>query len=130
MAEATNLVSFAQHAVRLDPVTSGSCVDNCLRVASITLTSKDVGSDSTKVTGRVAVRDENGVPVAGALVEVIWTTPFGMPTGAATTNDAGVAVMSMSAIHGEFRLTVTGVGKNFYTFDPAGSTVLTATIDA
>ena len=59
-----------------------------------------------------------------------WDTPYGPSTAAATTNAAGAATLSIRGLQGRYTLTVTGVGRNFYTFDPAHSRVLSATIVA
>jgi hypothetical protein len=104
------------------------CTVSCLRVAAIgmTLTTR---AGSGFVNATVTVRDENGAPVARALVSAVWDLPGG-GTMAQTKNTgpSGTAAFTVSGEAGIFTITVTDVTKRGYTFDPANSTILSKSI--
>ncbi len=106
-------------------VTSGS--GGQMRVSSITLSARRSGS-RVDVTGDVTVRTPAGSAVPAANVAVRWSLPGGgSRTASATTDSSGRARFRVSGARGTFTLTVTGVAKTGYVFDPAGS-VLSRTI--
>ncbi len=92
-----------------------------LRSTNITLSAKQRNGTVT-VNGDVTVADENGSAVGGAAVQVRWTLPSGSTsTATATTNTQGIARFSVRGSRGTYTLTVTGISKAGYTFDPAAS---------
>jgi hypothetical protein len=99
-----------------------------MRVASLAL-SGSLRAGRVTVTGTLAVRTPAGAAVPGATVAVRWTRPDGSTrTGTAVTDSAGRAVVSTSGSRGTYTLTVTGVTKDGYALDSAGS-VLSGSID-
>ncbi|MCK6500204.1 MAG: Ig-like domain-containing protein, partial [Nitrospira sp.] len=92
-----------------------------LRVANIVLTGKTQGSRVT-ISGLVQIRDGGGAVVRNATVTVQWRLPNGStPSASARTDSMGRATFSVSGARGTYQLTVTGVTKAGYVFDPAGS---------
>jgi hypothetical protein len=103
----------------------GGCTENCLHSEAINLTAKSKSPTSpVKVTGVVAVQNENGAAVPGATVSVTWLLPNGTTQNkTAITNSLGNATFTTTGPHGTFTLTVTGISKAGYTFDPENSIV-------
>ena len=100
---------------------------NIMRVAAISLSASNSGNRPT-VSGRVAVRNNQGRAVSGAVVSVEWRLPSGQTqTATAITNFTGNANFSIRSRGGTYTLTVTNVTKTGYTFDAANS-ILTASI--
>ncbi len=103
-------------AIATDPsIPSASTV---LRSQDITL---DVKSRRNGVafTGTVIVTDENLGRISGATVEAIWTLPDGSTLQqTATTGGTGEARFSVSGAGGLYRLTVTNIALDGFTFDP------------
>ena len=103
-----------------------SCSVNCLRVYSIKM--YDFG---TTISGHVVVVDENGGRIFGAVVHAVWTKPDG------STQDQydmigvrGRAEFPLYAsVSGQYTLTVVGITKDGYTFDPANSALLSSSIN-
>lgn len=92
-----------------------------LRSTAINLTAKVTGSRVT-ANGTVTVKNGAGTAVRGASVTVTWTKPdLSTATQTATTDTSGNARFSTTGGRGTFTLTVNGVTKSGYTFDPAGS---------
>lgn len=92
-----------------------------LRVANIVLTGKTQGSRVT-ISGLVQIRDGGGAVVRNATVTVQWRLPNGStPSASARTDSMGRATFSVAGARGTYQLTVTGVTKAGYVFDPAGS---------
>ena len=92
-----------------------------MRVSSLTLTAS-LRREVVTVTGTVTVRTAAGAAVPSAVVAVRWTRPGGSTrTGTARTDASGRAVVSTSGSRGTYTLTVTGVTRNGYTLDAAGS---------
>jgi len=117
------------HAVLLTPTKKKppECTTHCLRSTKITLKGKASGSQA-QVDGKVLVEDENGAPVADAMVSITWTLPGGGTEDRfAWTNGQGKASFDASGALGTYRLDVTGIVKSLYTFNPKKS-VLTKTI--
>jgi probable HAF family extracellular repeat protein len=114
------------HAVRLRPGTMPppECTVNCLRSTKIVLKSQVDAID-----GRVTVRDENGSPIAQALVVVRWTDPDGNSDDYdAFTRATGRARFLLTRGQpGRYTLTVVNIVLSRYTFNPSQS-VLTKTI--
>jgi hypothetical protein len=98
-----------------------------LRSTNITLTTAKART-SIKATGKVTVKDANGLAVAGVTVAVTWTLPSGKITSQmVATNTKGLASFKVIDVSGSYTLTVTNLTKAGYVFDPANS-VLTKTI--
>jgi len=98
-----------------------------LRSTNITLATAKVRT-AIKATGKVTVKDANGVAVAGVTAAATWTLPSGHITSqTVTTNSKGLATFKVTDISGSYTLTVTNLAKTGYSFDPANS-VLTKTI--
>ena len=98
-----------------------------LRSTAISLTTARSGK-SIKATGKVAVKDGNGIAVSGATTFVTWNVPSGGTiTQTATTNTKGQAAFTVTDLRGSYTITVTNLTKTGYTFDPANS-VLTKTV--
>jgi PKD repeat protein len=99
-----------------------------LRSTAISLSAKLAGSKVT-ATGQVTVRDGTGKLIPGATISAQWTRPNGtVVTQTATTGRTGVAQFQTSGGRGTYTLTVTGITKYLYIFDPAGSSVLSKSI--
>lgn len=102
------------------PTSGTGCTTNCLRSTGITLAAS--GFSRVTVSGNVTVKDEKGNVVAAAQVQATWARPDGSQVSqAATTNTSGVATFSTSGGRGTYTLTITGITKASYTFDPANS---------
>ncbi|MCU0270427.1 MAG: hypothetical protein MUF83_17515 [Acidimicrobiales bacterium] len=92
-----------------------------LRVTEIGL-SASLRRGVVTANGTVTVRTPSGAAVRGAVVDVRWNRPDGsVVTATATTSSRGRAAFSTSGSRGTYTLTVTGVAREGYTFDPAGS---------
>jgi hypothetical protein len=103
------------------------CSSNCLRSKNISLTA-GLRFGSVTPTGRVTVKNENGLAIRGAMVAVTWTLPGGATQSqVVTTNASGVATFKTSGNHGTYTLAVTNIAKAGYTFDPTNS-ILTMSI--
>jgi hypothetical protein len=100
-------------------------MEDCLRSQSITLTAKAKSpAGPVKITGVVVVKDENGAVVSGATVSATWQLPDGSTqVKTAVTNSQGKASFTTSGGHGVYTLTVTGITKAGYDFDPENSVV-------
>jgi probable HAF family extracellular repeat protein len=123
---AFNNQTGATHAVRLRPGTTPppECTVNCLRSTKIVLrTQVDI------IDGKVTVRDENGSPIAQALVVVRWTDPDGnSDIYNAVTKATGRARFFLArGKPGRYTLTVVNIVRSQYTFNPSQS-VLTKSI--
>ena len=113
------------HAVRLQP-TAGpppECTFHCLRSTDIALQSQAVRkSSSYTVNADVTIRDEDGVPISGALVVGRWTRPDGSTFDAnAWTSSKGVAALTTQGSRGLYTLTILNVVLSQYTFNPTQS---------
>ena len=110
------------HAVRLQPVTSvPACSLNCLRSTQIDLRAR-VLRRSVTIKGRVAVKNENGSPVSGALVVGRWTLPDGGTQDEfAWTGWTGVASFATTGPRGAYTLTIANIVLSLHTFDPTHS---------
>ena len=108
-------VSFL-NAVATDPaLPSASTV---LRSTEIALSARS-RPRAVRVTGRVTVQDENLAPLAGVTVDVRWTLPDGRHVDQRSTTDAGgMAQFKQKNGGGEYVLSVTGLAKGGYQFDP------------
>jgi hypothetical protein len=94
-----------------------------LRSADIALQSQAVRkSSSYTVNANVTIRDEDGVPISGALVVGRWTRPDGSTFDAnAWTSSKGVAALTMQGSRGLYTLTILNVVLSQYTFNPTKS---------
>lgn len=93
-----------------------------------TMIISDIGLSATRwsskvnVTGNVYVKDGDGRSVAGADVTARWSLPGGgTRTSTIRTDSSGRARFSTSGGRGTYSLTVTGVAKQGYVFNAAGS---------
>ena len=115
------------HAFLYSLNTAAITTQAVLRSTAISLTTARSGR-SIKATGKVAVKDGNGIAVSGATTFVTWNVPSGGTiTQTATTNTKGLAAFTVTDLRGSYTLTVTNLTKTGYTFDPANS-VLTKTV--
>ena len=74
---------------------------------------------SDRVVGMVHVRDANMAAVEGALVAATWTKPDGTTLETtAETDFQGIATFQVWAGSGEYKLSVTGVTKDGWLYDP------------
>ena len=121
---AFNNFTVQTHAVRLQPATAPppECTVNCLRSTRIGLSAKTTGINAT-VKARVTVRDENGIPMANALVVGRWTQPGGtqfQPN--AWTNRNGVATFAITGPRpGTYTFEVVNIVLSLHTFNPSKS---------
>jgi probable HAF family extracellular repeat protein len=118
---ALNNFSGQTHAVRLRPGTGPppTCTFHCLRSTDIVLR---VGPWTRGIRGSVNVGDENGAPVAGAMVVGRWTHPDGSTHDEfVATGPRGVAVFATSGPAGLYTLTIVNILRSGYTFDPLHS---------
>jgi hypothetical protein len=103
----------------------GGCTLNCLRVTAITMSLSGRGG----VKAVVDVKNENGAPVSGATISVLWNLPGGgTVTQTKNTRGAGTASFSVNGGSGTYTITVTNITKTGFTFDQAGSTELSDSI--
>ena len=103
------------NAVDTDPSIANT--STVLRSSEVSL---DVRSSRNKVnfTGLVSVLDENKGPVSGVTVSATWTLPDGTTKPQiATTGGNGVVKFSQSGPGGLYRIDVTDLSKDGYTFD-------------
>jgi hypothetical protein len=98
-----------------------TCAAQCLRAAQVKVSGYPVGADYQMV-GRVVVQDENGEPLGGVEVQVVWRTPdLVFVAQSDTTNAAGVASFSLLDGPGGYLLELTGMTLAGYQFDPVNS---------
>ncbi|MFQ5741571.1 MAG: SBBP repeat-containing protein, partial [Acidobacteriota bacterium] len=109
----------------LSKIVDPACVTNCLRSTAIELSSWRWGRLILGLA-RVRVRDENGLPVAGATV----TGAFSLPeVKTAVSGAAGVATFLNFQFLGPgdeaaVQLVVTGIDKEGFEFDTDGSVLM------
>jgi PKD repeat protein len=96
-------------------------VSTVLRSTAIDLTGTLVKS-KVSATGNVAVKDSNGMAIAGAVVSATWTKPGGgTSTQSVTTSSTGIAKFSTSGNRGTYTLKVNNISKTGYSFDKINS---------
>lgn len=94
-----------------------------LRSTKIALT-ETLTDNRVTVTGRIPVKNANGVHVPAAMVTVQWTRPNGnFIDRSAITNLNGIARFSIKGGRGTYILRVTNITKSGYWFDSASSTL-------
>lgn len=112
------------HAVRLRPASAPppECTFQCLRSIRVVLQSQALRRGNYSIKGRVRVRDENAVPISGALVVGRWTLPDGSShDDDVPTNSNGVAAFTTEGRRGLYTLKILNVVLSQYTFDPSQS---------
>lgn len=78
------------------------------------------------ITGRASVRDDGGVGVSGATLQLRWTLPNGSNKSVvAKTNSRGDASFSIKGPPGPYQVTILDVRKSGYRFDAAESLLTT-----
>jgi hypothetical protein len=88
-----------------------------------------MGITTRGVGSMVMILDENGAPVPDAAVSVHWDLPGGgKGDQVGTTNSSGRATFKINGGSGTYTITITDVTLSGYTFDPAGSRILTSSI--
>ncbi len=94
-----------------------------VRVAAINLRAS-VRNNVVTATGTISIATLAGAALPGAAVTVTWQRPDGSVIArSGTTDSQGRVTFSTSGGRGTYTLTVTGVSKSGYTFDPtAGPT--------
>lgn len=103
------------HAV--DTGTGLPSASTILRSTDITLDARSKRG-TVSVTATVTVTDESGAGVPGAVVQASWTLPDGsVEQQVATTSRKGEAGFSVSGTGGIYRIDVTDISKDGYTFD-------------
>jgi hypothetical protein len=93
------------------------------------LDERDRAGSGDFLAGRLVVHNESGVPLSGAVIDVIWSRPDGsLESQSMVTNSHGVARYQLEVfLTGEFGLAVESASLSGYEFDPENS-VLFATI--
>jgi probable HAF family extracellular repeat protein len=122
-AHGYNNFTQSTHAVLLTPTTRRppECSLNCLRSRRVELSGRMDG-DTAWVSAKVVVKDENGQPVADAMVVGAWTWPDGgLDNHYAFTNGRGQARFSTTGPAGTYRLQVINIEKSLHTFNPKKS---------
>jgi probable HAF family extracellular repeat protein len=112
------------HAVRLRPTAAPpECSFHCLRSTGIELRIGAVYPWIRRfVRGTVTVQDENGAPIADALVVGRWTRPDGSSQDANVwTSQKGAAAFTIPASRGLYTLTIVNIVLSQYTFNPSQS---------
>jgi len=108
-------------AVTITATAPGACSVNCLRSTDIALSAR-ARKGTVTITGNVKVQDETGAKMQNANVDATWTLPDGMPSAQmATTNQKGEAKFTVAGGSGTYTLTVTGMSKLGFAFDPDNS---------
>jgi len=103
------------NAVATDP--SIPSASTLLRATGVSLDAKS-RRDKVNFTGRVTVMDQNLGLISGATVNATWTQPDGTTVDqVATTGGTGEAKFSLGGPGGLYRLTVTDIAHEGYTFD-------------
>jgi len=118
-----NNLMQSTHAVLLTPTTKRppECSLQCLRAKSVSVSGQLVGH-TAQVRAKVVVKDENGVPIADAMVAGTWIRPDGSTEGHfAWTNGKGSARFEAAGPTGTWRLDVVNIVKSLYTFNPKKS---------
>ena len=114
------------HAVRLQPQTTPppECTSHCLLSTAVVVRTWRVG-----IQGAVTVQDENGIPLAQAMVVARWTYPDGTSADqyAWTRSNGQVVFRTTDRQLGRYTLTVVNIVLSQYTFNPSRS-VLTGEI--
>jgi probable HAF family extracellular repeat protein len=122
--QAFNNFTGKTHAVRLQPTSTRppECSFHCLRSTAISLTTSR-RRGTTTVHGNVTVRDETGAAVAQALVAVTWKLPNGTTQehNVWTARNGEARFSTSPASPGTYTLSVTGIVKSLYTFNPSRS---------
>lgn len=88
-----------------------------VRSSEITLDARSK-RNSVSMKATVSVTDENGAGVSGAMVQASWTLPDGsVEQQVVTTSGGGEATFSLSGPGGIYRIDVTDISKDGYSFD-------------
>ncbi|HEV7700961.1 MAG TPA: PKD domain-containing protein, partial [Pyrinomonadaceae bacterium] len=101
--------------------TPGGCVSNCARVSAIRLMTwrRPAGR---RVVGTVVVANENGQPLAGVTVKMVWAVPNRPTVPVTLTTDAnGIATTTVSGAKGTYTLFTALIDAAGYTFDEGNS---------
>jgi hypothetical protein len=120
------LLTAAPAAVSTRP-TAAQCQSNCLQVFSI----KMYNYVSADAQANVQIVDENGSLIRGAVVHGVWT----LPDGTTVEQYANIGTRGRAEFRlytdqsGTVTLTVVDAALAGYAFDPAGSNLLSASID-
>jgi hypothetical protein len=106
-------------ALSLDPAIPNA--STLLRSKAVTLKARTRRGE-LRFSGEVTVTDENRAPISGATVTATWTSSNGLlETQTASTGGKGVATFDVTGPGGVYTLTVDGIAKDPYTFDPEHS---------
>jgi hypothetical protein len=104
------------NAINTDPSIPSASTQ--LRSSSIAMRGRSKGR-SVVITGVVTVLDENLGPVSGATVHATWTLPDGrLVEDSTSTGSSGEAKFSFSGDGGLYWLSIDGITRTGYTFDP------------
>jgi len=108
--------------------TNAGCSINCMLVDNIGLRYK---AKSGAIKGLVWIEDENNNAVQDAIVHAVWTLPDGSKVDQYNNikNKLRAAFTIKAESTGIYTLTIVEVTKSGYSFDPANSNVLNATIN-
>ena len=92
-----------------------------LRSSDITLNARSK-RNSVSMNAAVSVTDQNGAGVSGATVQAAWTLPDGsVQQQVATTSGKGEASFRVSGSGGLYRIDISEISRDGYTFDPQHS---------
>ncbi len=120
------VLAVAAPAAGAEPA-APNCETDCLRVYSI----KNYTYLGPDAEAHVKVVDEHGGAIRGAVVYGVWTLPDGTTLGRYDVIGTRLrAEFPLSTDQGgTATFTVAGISKAGYTFDPAGSTLLSISVD-
>lgn len=122
--------SKTRRAVRLVPmdVSGDGCVSRCLRSNGIVLTPLHRRTYPW-VEATILVQDENGKPLPGVEVTIIWSLPDGTTvTQHGQSGKAGENEFAMGGQRGTYVLKIRKLARDGYTFDPVASKAMVASV--
>lgn len=112
---------FSADRTYLNAVDTNPSIPNAstvLRATDITMNAR-TRRGIVKASGTVTVMNENLALLSGAVVNVTWTLPDGSTLQqSATSSGGGEAKFSISGSSGSYKIKVTGISMDGYTFDP------------
>ena len=124
-----NMEATASSSVSITVTDSNAgCINNCMSVDQISLGYK---KKSGAITGQVWIYDENNNRVKNALVHAKWTMPDSttMDEFRETNSRSKATFTFIPAGEGQYTLTIVGVAKEGFMYDPDSSNALEGSID-
>ncbi len=97
-----------------------ACAQGTMHEAGIKLRFRQLGDESYGISGLVRIRDQDGVPVTGAEVGIVWTLPNGDTLSRQSpTSPRGISGFRLrSRQTGNYELCVVGVVKEGHLYNP------------